>query len=98
MTFTSRLLTLTFFVVDLSSRSQLMESESADEGICTGTQIANDESNTNAPAPNNQNAIPLNDVAPSLEQETLMGVCFFALYIFSRLLLTIIFFNYLVIS
>ncbi|KAL4002740.1 Protein kinase domain family protein [Acanthocheilonema viteae] len=62
------------FASNLSSRSQLMESESADEGICTGTQIAHDISNTNASAPDNQNAIPsLNDIAPSLEQETLMG-------------------------
>uniref|UniRef100_A0A8R1U0G8 Non-specific serine/threonine protein kinase n=1 Tax=Onchocerca volvulus TaxID=6282 RepID=A0A8R1U0G8_ONCVO len=62
------------FASNLSSRSQLMESESADEGICTGTQIAQDISNTNASASNNQNAIPsLNDIAPSLEQETLMG-------------------------
>lgn len=52
-----------------------MESESADEGICTGTQVAQDTSNTNAA--NNQNAIPsLNDIPPSLEQETLMGVRF----------------------
>ncbi|CAG9534585.1 unnamed protein product [Cercopithifilaria johnstoni] len=59
--------------LSLSSRSQLMESESVDEGICTGTQVAHDASNTNASAPN-QNAIPsLNDIAPSLEQETLMG-------------------------
>uniref|UniRef100_A0A183I5A6 Non-specific serine/threonine protein kinase n=1 Tax=Onchocerca flexuosa TaxID=387005 RepID=A0A183I5A6_9BILA len=62
------------FASNLSSRSQLMESESADEGICTGTQIAQDTSNTNASATNNQDAIPsLNDIAPSLEQETLMG-------------------------
>lgn len=65
-------------VTDLSSRSQLMESESADEGICTGTQVAHDASNTNVSAPKNQNAVPsLNDIAPSLEQETLMGVRFF---------------------
>uniref|UniRef100_A0A915PY27 Non-specific serine/threonine protein kinase n=1 Tax=Setaria digitata TaxID=48799 RepID=A0A915PY27_9BILA len=62
------------FASNLSSRSQLMESESPDEGIYTGTQVAQDTSNTNASAANNQNAIPsLNDIPPSLEQETLMG-------------------------
>ncbi|MCP9258076.1 Serine/threonine-protein kinase ULK2 [Dirofilaria immitis] len=61
------------FASNLSSRSQFMESESADEGICAGTQVAQDTSNTNESAPH-RNAIPsLNDIAPSLEQETLMG-------------------------
>uniref|UniRef100_A0A1I7VTP5 Non-specific serine/threonine protein kinase n=1 Tax=Loa loa TaxID=7209 RepID=A0A1I7VTP5_LOALO len=62
------------FASNLSSRSQFMESETADEGICTGTQVAENTSNTNASAPNCQNTLPsLNDIPPSLEQETLMG-------------------------
>ncbi|VDM08688.1 unnamed protein product [Wuchereria bancrofti] len=60
--------------LNLCSRSQLMESESADEGICTGTQAAQDASNTNASVPKNRNTLPsLSDIPPSLEQETLMG-------------------------
>ncbi|VIO91277.1 Uncharacterized protein BM_BM6939 [Brugia malayi] len=62
------------FASNLCSQSQLMESESADEGICTGIQAAQDASNTNASVPKNRNTLPsLSDIPPSLEQETLMG-------------------------
>ncbi|VDN01330.1 unnamed protein product [Thelazia callipaeda] len=59
--------------LNVSSRSQLMESESADEGYA-GNQLANDASNNIEPGTlNNQNVIPsLHDILPSLEPETLM--------------------------
>lgn len=74
-----------------SVHSQLMESESVDEGICAGTEGLQANASSNA-AIANQNFSPVSD-APPLEQETLMEVgnffCFFFL-LYTLTLLSVI--------